>query len=94
MARVCLDGMKLAREAGLKVGMIRPVTLWPFPEKGFEKYINNGKKFFVAELNAGQMVNDVKLVVNDNASVEFYGRLGGMIPTPVEICNKLLELYK
>ena len=60
-------------------------------------YLNNvgkGKKFFVTELNAGQMVNDVKLAVNDNASVEFYGRLGGMTPTPVEICNKICELYK
>ena len=94
LSRVCLDAMKLAREQGLKVGMIRPITIWPFPEKAFEKYVGKGKKFFVTELNAGQMVNDVKLAVNDNASVEFYGRLGGMTPTPVEICNKICELYK
>lgn len=93
-ARVCLDAIKLARADGLKVGMIRPITIWPFPEKAFANYINKGKKFFVVELNAGQMVNDVKLVVNDNASVEFYGRLGGQIPTPVEIYNKICELYK
>ena len=93
-ARVCLDAIKLARADGIKVGMIRPITIWPFPEKAFANYINKGKKFFVVELNAGQMVNDVKLVVNDNASVEFYGRLGGQIPTPVEIYNKICELYK
>lgn len=94
MARVCLDAVKLARKDGMKVGMIRPITIWPFPEKAFANYIGKGKKFFVAELNAGQMVNDVKIAVNDNASVEFYGRLGGMIPSPVEIYNKLCELYK
>ena len=93
MARVCLDAVKLARKDGMKVGMIRPITIWPFPEKAFANYIGKGKKFFVAELNAGQMVNDVKIAVNDNASVEFYGRLGGMIPSPVESYNKLCELY-
>ena len=84
--------MKLAEEQGLKVGLIRPITLWPFPEKAFEGL--DDKKFFVVELSAGQMVEDVKLSVKDKDSVTFYGRLGGITPTPVELCEKLVELYK
>lgn len=94
LSRVCLDTVKLARENGMKVGLIRPITLWPFPEKAFEKYENTDTKFFVTELNAGQMVADVKLAVNDKRRVEFYGRMGGNTPSPVELYEKLCELYK
>ncbi len=90
-SRVAMAAMKMAREKGLKVGLIRPITLWPFPVKAFENLEN--KDFFVTELNSGQMVEDVKLAVKDKDRVEFYGRLGGMIPTPVELFNKLCELY-
>jgi 2-oxoglutarate ferredoxin oxidoreductase subunit alpha len=82
----------MARENNMKVGMIRPITLWPFPEKAFESL--GDKYFFVSELNAGQMVEDVKLSVEDKNKVSFYGRLGGMTPTPKEIYEKLIELYK
>ena len=92
LSRVCMTAMKLAEEKGLKVGLIRPITLWPFPEKAFEKLEN--KKFFVVELSSGQMVEDVKLSVKDKNAVEFYGRLGGITPTPVELCEKMCELYK
>ena len=65
-----------------------------FPDKAFEKYENTDTKFFVTELNAGQMVADVKLAVNDKRRVEFYGRMGGNTPSPVELYEKLCELYK
>ena len=94
LARVCIDTVKTARENSMKVGLIRPITLWPFPEKAFEKFEGKDTKFFVTELNAGQMVDDVKSAVNDKKKVEFYGRLGGITPTPAELYNKLCELYK
>ncbi|MCI8342302.1 MAG: 3-methyl-2-oxobutanoate dehydrogenase subunit VorB [Firmicutes bacterium] len=92
LSRVCMTAMKLAKEQGLKVGLIRPITLWPFPVKAFEGL--DSKKFFVVELSSGQMVEDVKLSVKDKDSVTFYGRLGGITPTPVELCEKMVELYK
>lgn len=91
VARVALDTIKIARENGLKVGMIRPQRVWPFPEKAFEGM--DDKKFLVVELNAGQMVEDVKLSVKDKDQVKFYGRLGGFTPTPVELYEKIRELY-
>jgi len=91
VARIALAAVKLARSEGMKVGMIRPVTLWPFPEKAFARHA--GKKFFVVELSAGQMVEDVKLTVDDKRNVSFYGRLGGMTPTPAELLRKLRETY-
>ena len=91
VARVALDTIKIARENGLKVGMIRPQRVWPFPEKAFEGM--DDKKFLVVELNAGQMVEDVKLSVKDKNQVKFYGRLGGFTPTPVELYEKIRELY-
>lgn len=92
LARVCLDTVRIAREKGLKVGLIRPITLWPFPQKAFDKYPT--QKFFVTELSAGQMVEDVKLSVKNKEDVEFYGRLGGITPTPMELFDKIQELYK
>lgn len=68
--------------------------MWPFPEKAFEKYEGTDKKFFVTELNAGQMVNDVKIAINDKKRVTFYGKLGGITPTPIEIYQKICEVYK
>lgn len=91
VSRIALAAMKLARQEGLKVGLFRPVSLWPFPEKGFARHAD--KKFFVVELNAGQMVEDVKLSVNNKNNVAFYGRLGGITPTPVELLHKLRETY-
>ena len=94
LARICMDTIKIARENGKKVGIIRPITLWPFPEKAFEKYEKTNTKFFVTELNAGQMVNDVKIAVNDKSRVKFYGKLGGITPTPMELYQKLCEIYQ
>ncbi len=91
VARIALSTIKKARENGLKVGMIRPITLWPFPKKAFAEL--KDKDFLVVELNAGQMVEDVKLAVPDKERVFFYGRLGGVTPTPDELFNKIRELY-
>ena len=91
VARIALATMKLARAEGIKVGLIRPISLWPFPEKAFTAH--SGKQFLVVELSAGQMVEDVKLSVDDKHKVAFYGRLGGITPTPVELLNTLRETY-
>ncbi len=90
MARVCESAMRMAREEGIRVGMIRPITLWPFPEKAFAGI--TGKKFLVCELSAGQMVEDVKLSVEDKRDVTFFGRLGGSTPSPKEIMEQIRKL--
>lgn len=90
MARVCESAMKLAREEGLKVGMIRPISLWPFPAEAFEGI--TGKKFLVCELSAGQMVEDVKLSVEDKQDVTFFGKLGGTTPSPKVILEQIKKL--
>ena len=87
----CLVSLR-RRVLTLKVGMVRPITLWPFPNKAFAELKN--REYLVVELNAGQMVEDVKLAVDNKDRVSFYGRLGGMTPTPNEIYNKVVELYK
>ncbi len=92
VARIALGAMKKARAEGMKVGIIRPITLWPFPQKAFVGL--DQQDFFVTELNAGQMVEDVKLSVKDKERVSFYGRMGGMTPTPNELYEKLCELYR
>ena len=92
VSRIALGVIKKARANGLKVGMVRPITLWPFPNKAFAELKN--REYLVVELNAGQMVEDVKLAVDNKDRVSFYGRLGGMTPTPNEIYNKVVELYK
>jgi 2-oxoglutarate ferredoxin oxidoreductase subunit alpha len=92
VARIALPAIKKARENGIKVGMIRPITLWPYPEKAFE---NIGKKeYLVVELNAGQMIEDVKLSVKHNDQIHFYGRMGGMVPTPEDIYRKIVDIAK
>ena len=88
-ARVCHKTVQLAREKGLKAGIIRPITLWPFPSKRINEIADKAKMFISVELNAGQMVEDVRLSVNGKVPVEYYGRMGGMIPNPKEILTKL-----
>jgi 2-oxoglutarate ferredoxin oxidoreductase subunit alpha len=88
-ARICHKTQLLAREKGLKVGLIRPITLFPYPSLRIAELAKHVRLFLTVELNAGQMVEDVRLAVNGKAPVEFYGRMGGMIPTPEEILNNL-----
>ena len=91
MARIGQKAMELAREEGIKVGMLRPITLWPFPTKAIAAYAGKVKGMLVTELNAGQMIEDVRLAVNGKVKVEHFGRLGGIVPDPDEIVTALKE---
>jgi len=90
MARVCVSAMRMARAEGYKVGMIRPISLWPFPDIAFEGI--TGKKFLVCELSAGQMVEDVKLSVENKRDVSFFGKLGGTTPSPKVIFEQIRKI--
>lgn len=92
MARIAKSAMLRLREKGKKVGLIRPITLWPFPNNAFTKHQTPNTKHLVVEMSYGQMVEDVKLAVNGKAKVEFYGRAGGGIPTEEEIMKKVIAL--
>ena len=88
-ARIAEKAIEIAREEGIKVGLFRPITLWPFPEKQIAELAKGKKGILVAEINAGQMVEDVRLAVNGSIQVEHFGRLGGIVPDPEEIVNAL-----
>lgn len=90
-ARICLKTIELAKEEGLKVGLIRPITLWPFPTEIIANYSRKVKGFLTVEMNAGQMVEDVRLAANGKVPVEHYGRLGGIVPTPYGVLDALKE---
>ena len=93
-ARIAKNVIKQAAEIGIKVGLIRPITLWPFPERAISAACERDglKAFLDLELNAGQMVEDVRLAVNGRKPVEFYGRTGGMIPSQMEVLQKIREI--
>lgn len=93
VARICTKAALLAREKGIKVGVIRPITLFPFPSEVINKFAGNVKGILDVEMNAGQMVEDVRLAVNGKTKVEFYGRMGGIVPTPEEILEHLEKLF-
>jgi 2-oxoglutarate ferredoxin oxidoreductase subunit alpha len=84
-ARIAKGAIKNARADGLKVGMLRPITLWPFPSAELGELADRVKNFLVFEMNMGQMVEDVQLALEGKAEVFFYGRPGGVIPTPSEV---------
>ena len=88
-ARIAEKAMEQAAEEGLKVGLFRPITLWPFPEKEIAAAARGKKGVLVVEINAGQMVEDVRLSVNGAVPVAHFGRLGGIVPEPDEIVNAL-----
>lgn len=92
-SRIARSAIEKARETGLKVGMIRPITLWPFPVAPFVSAVETAKAFLTVELSAGQMIEDVRLSVNGAVPVHFYGRTGGMLPTPKNIYEKILSIY-
>ncbi len=89
MARICEKVKEIARNEGLKVGLLRPITLWPFPSQAIAEAAKNAKGILVVELSAGQMIEDVKLAVNCTVDVQHYGRLGGVVPDPEEVLNAL-----
>lgn len=90
-ARICLKTLELARQEGIKVGLIRPITLWPYPSEVLNSLADRVKAMLTVELNAGQMVEDVRLSVNGKVPVEHYGRLGGIVPTPDDVLEALKE---
>jgi 2-oxoglutarate ferredoxin oxidoreductase subunit alpha len=94
MARVSKTSVDLAREEGMKVGLFRPITLFPFPEKALWDLSQQVKLFLTVELNTGQMVEDVKLSVDRNAQVYFYGRPPGSLPSPEEILEEIKKYYQ
>ena len=91
-SRVCRSAVVTARAEGIKVGMVRPMTLWPFPDKTVLKTIKTAKAFLAVEMSTGQMVDDVKLVVNGERPVYFYGRTGGVIPSPAEVLEQIKSI--
>jgi 2-oxoglutarate ferredoxin oxidoreductase subunit alpha len=91
-ARICHKTLELAREKGLKIGLLRPISLYPFPYEKLNKLAEQVKGMLTIELNAGQMVEDVRLAVEGKTKVAHYGRMGGIIPGPDEILENL-ELF-
>ncbi len=88
-ARICRKAVDLAREKGLKVGLLRPITVWPFPTQRLEELSKQVKGMLAVEMSAGQMVIDVKLAANGRIPVEHFGRYGGMIHSPAEVLEAL-----
>ncbi len=90
-ARVSQNAVDTAREMGIRVGMIRPITLWPFPEKALKAAANQCKSFVSVELNMGQMIEDVRLSIECRKPVSLCCRTGGMIPTPEEVVAAIVK---
>lgn len=91
-ARIAHKAIDLAREQGINAGLVRPITLYPFPTTIISLLAKKAKAMLVVEMNAGQMVEDVRLAVNGEIPISFYGRMGGMIPTPEEVLKQILAL--
>lgn len=91
-ARIAKTAMLNARAEGYKVGLIRPITLWPFPVEALKEAAKTAKAFLTVEMSMGQMVQDVRLAVNGEKPVYFYGRTGGMVPTPAAIMEEVKKI--
>lgn len=93
-ARLCRKAMDLARAKGIKIGLFRPITLFPYPYERLKALAPQVKRMLTVELNSGQMIEDVKLAVEGKVPVDHYGRMGGMIPTPEDIVQHLETLIQ
>lgn len=91
-ARIAKGVVNRVRRKGVRVGLFRPITLWPFPKMPLKKLADQGKRFLDVELNTGQMLQDLKLAVGDDVTVDFLGRWGGLVPTESELERKLHRL--
>ena len=91
-SRIARSAMRKCRERGIKVGMIRPITLWPFPNEALRKTLATAEQYLVFEMSMGQMVDDVRLAINGERPVQFYGRSGGMVPTVGEMVAQIEKL--
>ncbi|MBA3061703.1 MAG: 3-methyl-2-oxobutanoate dehydrogenase subunit beta, partial [Atribacteria sp.] len=94
VARIAKTVISNAKKEGINIGLIRPITLFPFPEKIIAETSEKVNKFLVVEMSMGQMVEDVKLAVNGKVEVNFYGRVGGVIPTQSEILTEIKKYLK
>jgi len=92
--RIALSAVRAAREKGIKVGLLRPITVAPFPKDILEKLTDQVKAFLVVEMNSGQMLEDVRLVVRGRKPVEFFGRMGGVVPFPDEVLTEIHRLVE
>ena len=91
-SRIAMTAINKARANGIKVGLFRPISLWPFPSQPLAELAKTAKAFVVFEMSAGQMVEDVRLAVNGAKPVSFHGRTGGMLPTPKELYEKIISV--
>lgn len=92
-SRIAYSAMEMARAEGLKVGVFRPITLWPFPEKALVNATKTASAILTLELSAGQMVEDVRLAVNGSKNVYFHGRTGGMVMTPRQVVEEIHKIF-
>ena len=92
-ARIAKGAIRTVRQNGLKVGLMRPVTLWPFPSERLRQLAGSAQQFLTFEMNMGQMLEDVRLSLEGQREISFYGRPGGVIPTPDEIAKMISRLY-
>lgn len=93
-SRIARSAVYAAREAGHKVGLVRPKTLWPFPVDALRTTMGTAKAYLSVEMNMGQMIDDVRLAIDCSAPVEFFGHAGGIIPTPDEVLAKINEMVE
>jgi 2-oxoglutarate ferredoxin oxidoreductase subunit alpha len=91
--RIAQSSVKMAREQGMKVGLFRPISLYPFPSAAIVEAAQNVKRILVVEMNGGQMVDDVRLAIEGRIPIEFYGRMGGVVPLPDEVFEQIAEAY-
>jgi 2-oxoglutarate ferredoxin oxidoreductase subunit alpha len=92
-ARIAKGAIKTVRASGQKVGLLRPITLWPFPNEAIRELVKTVKYYLVFEMNMGQMIEDVQLALEGKGEVSFYGRPGGVVPTPDEVSRVISRLY-
>jgi 2-oxoglutarate ferredoxin oxidoreductase subunit alpha len=91
VSRVVRSAVESLREEGVKAGMVRPITLWPFPKAPLRRLADQAKFFLCAEMSMGQMIEDVQLAVEGKRPVYFFGRQGGNVPTPTEIIDAVKQ---
>lgn len=90
-SRIARSAVDRARNEGVKAGLLKPLTLWPFPEKQIREHTKKSRHILTVEMSMGQMVQDVKCAVEYKIPVTFYGRTGGVVPTPVEVYNEIIK---
>ncbi len=94
VARIARSAVRAARAAGIRVGVFRPISLWPYPTVALDQVVGRVKGVLVAEMNAGQMMEDVRAIVRGRAPIRFLGRMGGVIPMPDEITAEIHHMVR